>query len=190
MRRRDLFPYGVKILFGVLFFVSVGGALRSEAQTVYLACTWDTSSIFKGKAGPEKFERRFYVSPVVSMSKEDFLRIDSQGDRIGGLCGDYLEGTVMKAAAEREEKLDPGGQLRVRQGIELSGEDLGSKNMYKFGTKEAVEKKRDEAIKDSVDFGRLLMNFNWDLTGKAEAADYAAEKKRVIPTPAPPVRKP
>lgn len=164
----------------VLTFLSFD--TKASAQTVFVACTWDTSSIFKGKDGREKFERRFYVSPIGSMSQADFLRIDSEGQRIEGLCGDYLEKTVMKAATERGERLDPGGQLRVRRSIELSGEDIGSKNMYKFATKEAIQKQLDADTHEMDDAGRFIMNFNWDVTGKAEADDYAAEKKRLIPT--------
>ena len=54
--------------------------------------------------------------------------------------------------------------------------------MYKFAPKEAVEKKRDEAVKEMIDAGRFLMNFNWDPTRKAEADDYANEKKRTLPS--------
>jgi hypothetical protein len=169
----------------VLFlFLFVIGATAVSAQTVYMVCTWDTSSIFKGKDGREKFERRFYVSNTVSMSKEDYLKADSEGDRLEGVCAGYLTNTVEKAAIERSERIE-NGTITVLRNIELSGEDAGSKNPYKFGTKEAVEKKRDENVKDSADFGRLIMNFNWDTTGKSETADYAAEKKRVLPTPAP-----
>ena len=88
-----------------------------------------------------------------------------------------------KAAIERGENLE-GGTLKVIRNIELSGEDIGSKNMYRFGTREDVEKKRDADIKEMQDANRLIMNFNWDITGRNEAADHAAEKKRVLPTPA------
>jgi hypothetical protein len=73
----------------------------------------------------------------------------------------------------------------VIRNIELSGEDVGSKNMYKFATKEDVEKKRDADIKEMREANRFIMNFNWDTTGKNEAADHAAEQKRSLPTPAP-----
>jgi hypothetical protein len=78
----------------------------AKAQTVWLACHFDTSSVWKDKDGREKFERRFYVSGLVSISKDDYLRIDSSGDRIEGLCGDYLDKTVVKATAARGERLD------------------------------------------------------------------------------------
>lgn len=170
-----------------LFLVGLCGLTRVQAQdqTVFVVCTWDTSSIFKGKDGREKFERRFYVSNTVSMSKEDFLQIDREGDRIEGLCGDYLEKTVIMAAADRGERVDTSGQLRVLRNIELSGENIGSgKNMYSFATKETIEKKRDAAIKEMLDANRFIMRFNWDVTGKTEAADLANERKRVVPTPA------
>ena len=174
-------------IFGGLLLTAVFafGSARINAQTVYLACTWDTSSIYKDKLGREKFERRFYVSPIVSMTHADFQKIDSNGDRIEGLCGGYLDKTVMKAATERGEKLDPGGQLRVRRNVELSGENLGSKNMYKFATREEIQKQIDADTKEMIDAGRFLINFNWDVTGKAEADDLAAEKKRTLPTAAP-----
>jgi hypothetical protein len=153
-----------------------------------MVCTWDTSSIFKDKAGREKFERRFYVSNTVSMSKEDVLKAESE-DLLTGFCGEYLVKTVEKAALERDETLE-GGSLKVRSSMSLSGEDIGSRNMYSFLTKEEIEKKRDADIKEMLDANRFIMDFNWDMTGKAEAADYAAEKKRVLPTPAPAKKKP
>lgn len=158
------------------------GSARINAQTVFVACTWDTSSIFNDKAGKEKFERRLYVSPVVSMTQPDFLKTDREGGRIEGLCGDYLDKTVMKAATDRGERLDPGGSLRVRRSIELSGEDVGSKNMYKYATKEDIQKLIDADVKEMIDAGRFIMYFNWDTTGKTEADDLASEKKRTIPT--------
>lgn len=166
-----------------MFLLAAGVWANVSAQTVYMVCTWDTSSIFRGKDGRDKFERRFYVSNTVSISKEDFLKADSEGDRLEGVCAGYLTETVEKAAIERGENLE-GGTLKVIRNIELSGENIGSKNMYRFGSKEDVEKKRDANIKEMQDANRFIMNFNWDITAKNEAADYAAEKKRVIPTPA------
>lgn len=116
------------------------------------------------------------------MSHKDFQKIDSEGNRIEGLCGDYLEKTVMKAAADRGERLDPGGQLRVRRNVELSGNDLGSKEMYKFATKEDIQKLIDADTKEMIDANRFIMKFNWDATGKAVSDDYAAEQKRTLPT--------
>jgi len=173
-----------RILF-LLLFICATTALTVSAQekTVYMVCTWDTSSIFKGKDGREKFERRFYVSNTVSMSPKDYLAKDSEGERLEGLCAAYLTNTVEKAAIDRGEQLE-NGTITVIRNIELSGEDAGSRNPYKFGTKEEVEKKRDEQIKDMADAGRFILNFNWDVTGKAEAADLATEKKRILPTPA------
>jgi hypothetical protein len=169
-----------------LFLLFIGGAINVSAQdkTVWLACTWDTSSIFKGKDGKEKFERRFYVSNLVSMTREEYLKIDSTGDRIEGLCGSYIDNTVMKAAAERGEKLE-GGTLTVIRNIELSGEDAGgSKDVYTTHPKEDVQKKLAESVKEARNFDRFIMFFNWDPTGKNEAADYASEKKnRALPTP-------
>ena len=105
-------------------------AVAQTQQTVYLVCTFDTSSVYKGKDGREKFERRLYVSNLVSMSKDEFLAADGSGDRIEGLCGDYLDKTVNKAATSRGERLDTTGQVKVIRNIELSGEDAGSPNPY------------------------------------------------------------
>jgi hypothetical protein len=175
----------MKRLNYIFLFLLVAGVFADvSAQTVYMVCTWNTSSIFKGKDGREKFERRFYVSNTVSISREDFLKADSEGGRLEGVCADYLTNTVEKAASERGENLE-GGTLKVIRNIELSGEDVGSKNMYKFATKEDVEKKRDADIKEMQDANRFIMNFNWDITGKTETGDLAAEKKRTLPTPAP-----
>lgn len=171
-------------LISLIMVLVFGGAISVSAQNVYMVCTWDTSSIFKGKDGRDKFERRFYVSNTVSISKEDFLKADSEGGRLEGVCADYLTNTVEKAAIERGENLE-GGTLKVIRNIELSGEDVGSRNMYKFATKEDVEKKRDADIKEMQDANRFIMNFNWDITGKTEAVDHAAEQKRTLPTPAP-----
>lgn len=172
------------ILAGVFLTAILAlGSARINAQTVFVACTWDTSSIYKDKAGREKFERRFYVSPIVTMTTEDFVKVDRTGNRIEGLCGDYLEKTVAKAAADRNERLDPGGSLRVRRSIEDSGEDVGSSHRYNYATREAIQKLIDDDIKEMIDAGRFIMHFNWDVTGKAEAADLKTEQKRTLPTP-------
>lgn len=167
---------------GIFIILIAGNGFRVNAQDVLLVCTWDTSSIFKDKTGNEKFERRFYVSPLVSMSKESFLEADQDGERIEGLCSDYLDRTVIFAAVDRGERLDTNGQLKVIRNIELSGEDVGSKSIYKFATKEQIEKLRDDAVKEMKDAGRSILNFNWDLTGKNEGADLENEKKRTVPT--------
>ena len=169
----------------VSFLLFACGVVRVSAQdkTVWLACTWDTSSIFKGKDGRDKFERRFYVSNLISMSRGEYLKADSEGDRVEGLCGGYLDKTVLKAAAERGEQIE-NGSLTVVRNIELSGEDAGgSKDVYTTHPKENVQKKLAENIKEMKEAGRFILNFNWDASGKNEAADHAAEKKRVLPTP-------
>ena len=73
-----------------MFLLAAGVCVHVSAQTVYMVCTWDTSSIFKGRDGRDKFERRFYVSNTVSISKEDFLKADSEGGRLEGVCAGYL----------------------------------------------------------------------------------------------------
>ncbi len=172
-------------IFAAIFLAAVFavGSARINAQTVYVACTWDTSSIYKDKAGKEKFERRFYVSPIISMSSKDYLEIDRTGNRIGGNCSDYIEKTVFKAATDRGERLDPGGQMRVRGGMELSGEDVGSAHMYNYATKESIQKLIDADVREMIDAGRFIMYFNWDSTGRSEADDLKTEQKRTLPTP-------
>src|SRR5262249_42517599 len=112
-----------------------------------------------------------------------YLKIDSEGDRIEGLCGGYIDNTVMKAAQERGEQIE-NGTLTIIRNIELSGENIGSgKDMYTTHPKADVEKKLADEIRQMKDANRFIMNFNWDATGKNEAADYANEKKRTLPTP-------
>jgi hypothetical protein len=171
--------------------VIIGAAMVNvRAQTVWLVCHFDTSSIWKDKDRREKFERRFYVSGLVSMSKEDYLRIDSSGGRLEGLCGDYLDKTVVKATTARGERLDTSGQLKIIRNIELSGENLGSPNPYNFAPKEKVEQQRDEAIKEMKDANRIIYTFNWDPTDKNEQADADNEMRRTSPTIGPTPMKP
>src|SRR5882762_8074351 len=93
------------ILFSCATMVVIGlGASTTKSQTVYVVCTWDTSSIYKQTDGKQKFERRFYVTELISLSKESFLGLTS-GKHIEDSCGDYIEATVFKAAAERGERL-------------------------------------------------------------------------------------
>lgn len=175
------------VFFAAVLIVSAGviNAAAQTSQTVWMVCTFDTSSVFKGTDGRDKFERRFYVSNLVSMSKDDYLAADSTGDRLEGLCGDYLDKTVNKAATSRGEKLDTSGQLKIIRNIELSGENAGSRNPYNFAPKADVEKKLADDIKEMKDANRIVYNFNWDTTGKNEAADLDNEMKRTGPTLAP-----
>ena len=163
-------------------FILGAAAASARAQTVWLACHWDTSAVWKDKDGRQKFERRFYVSDLVSMSVKEYLKTDSTGDRIEGLCGDYLDKTVNKAATARGERLDPSGQLKILRNIELSGENLGSPNPYKFAPKENVAKLLAADINEMKDAGRIIYTFNWDPTGKNEQADADNEMKRISPT--------
>ena len=177
----------------MVFFAGVivfAGMANVRAQTVWLVCTWDTSSIWKDQNGREKFERRFYVSPLVSISARDYLRIDSSGNRIEGLCGDYLDKTVVKATTARGERLDPSGQLKIIRNIELSGENLGSPNPYNYAPKEKIEKDRADAIAEMKDANRVIYTFNWDSSGKNEQADAENETKRTSPTIGPTPSKP
>ncbi len=167
------------VFAGVVF---AAGMERIRAQTVWVVCTWDTSSVWKGQDGREKFERRFYVTDLVSMSANDYLRIDRTGNRVEGLCGDYLDKTVVKATTARGERLDTSGQLKIIRNIELSGENLGSPNPYNYAPKEKIEKLRDDAIKEMKDANRIIYTFNWDPTGKSEQADAENEMKRTSPT--------
>ena len=116
------------------------------------------------------------------MSKEDFLAADSTGDRIEGVCGNYLDKTVSQAATARGEKLDISGTLKIIRNIELSGEDAGGPNPYNFAPKEKIAKLRDDAIKEAKEAGRVVYTFNWDPSGANEANDLANEMKRTQPT--------
>src|ERR1700686_2502158 len=95
------------VLMLIIGVVICAGRVSVRAQTVWLVCHFDTSSIWKDKDGREKFERRFYVSGLVSMSKADYLRIDSTGERIEGLCGDYLDKTELKPPLRAVKGLIP-----------------------------------------------------------------------------------
>jgi rRNA maturation protein Nop10 len=182
MKRFDSIRKHMLTCFFAACLVLCAGVTRAAAQTVWLVCVFDTSSISKGKDGREKFERRFYVSPLVSLPKDDFLKVDSTGDRIEGVCADYLDKTVNKAAQSRGEKLDPGATLKVIRNIELSGEDAGSPNPYNFAPKDKIEKLRSDQIREAQDAGRVVYTFNWDPTGNNEAADLENEMKRTQPT--------
>lgn len=171
-------------------FLVCAGVANARAQTVWLVCTWDTSSVWKDQSGRQKFERRFYVTDLVSMSASDFLKIDRNGNRIEGACGDYLDKTVNKAATARGERLDPSGQLKVIRNMELSGENLGSPNPYSYAPKEKIEKARADATAEMKDANRIIYSFNWDPTGKSEQADYENETKRTGPTIGPTPTKP
>lgn len=175
-----------------IFLMASAGVKTATAQTVWMVCTFDTSAVWKAKDGREKFERRLYVSNLVSISKEAYLAADSTGDRLEGLCGSYLDNTLNKAATARGERLDTSGTLKIFRNIELSGEDIGSPNPYNFAPKDQVEKKRDEQIKELADAGRVIYTFNWDPTGANEAADLDNELKRTQPTigPTPKAGKP
>lgn len=177
--------YSMKQITLTTFFIAsllllVAGAKSASAQTVWVACTYDTSSIYK-KNNKEMFERRLYTSGIMSLSKEEYFALTKE-DQIETACGNYLDKTVNQAAAARGEKLDPGGTLKVIKNIELSGEDLGSPNPYMYGPKEAIEKKLADDIKEAKDFNRVIYTFNWDPTGANEAADLANEMKRMQPT--------
>jgi len=153
--------------------------IRTNAQTVWTVCTWDTSSIYKQKDGKEKFERRFYVTDLIATTKDTYVALTKGVPGLESPCGDYIERTVFKAAQERGERVDSSGTLKVLKNIEDSGEDVGSSNRWKFASKEEIDKKRAEMIKDATDGGRVILSFNWDLSGKNEAADLAKERQRI-----------
>ena len=165
------------------FLVMCAGATCAAAQTVWVVCSFDTSAFVPQKGRPEKFERRFYVSDLVPMTKSDFLATDSSGDRIEGNCGNYFEKTVFKAAEARGERIDTSGKLKVYRNIALSGEDAGgSRDVYSYAPKESVAKLRADAVKEAQDAGRIVYNFNWDVSGRNEAADLQKETSGTAPT--------
>lgn len=174
---------------GALLLVLCFNSIKAKAQTVWTVCTWDTSSIYKQKDGKEKFERRFYVTDMIATTKDTYVALTNGVPGLESPCGEYIERTVYKAAQERGERIDSSGTLKVLKNIEDSGEDVGSRNRWKFLPKEEIEKKRADMIKDATDGGRVILSFNWDLSGRDEAADLAKERQRVpgdMAAPAPP----
>jgi hypothetical protein len=160
------------LVFG--FLLVSAGAFNVSAQTVWAVCRFDTSSIIPQKGEQDKFERRFYVSQLVSLSKSEFLKMDGVPERIEGNCGAYFEKTVYKAATDRGERIDTSGSLKVIRNIEHTDDGVG----YKFSTKEEVQKLIDAEMKEAVDFGRVVYYFNWDVSGKSEADDLKKENNR------------
>jgi hypothetical protein len=163
-------------------------ATATRAQTVWVVCTWDTSSVYNQKDGKEKFERRFYVTEMVSTTTDVYVALKNHVPGLEQPCGSYLEKTVMKAATDRGEGLES-GTLKVLKNIEDSGEDVGSRNRWSYAPKEKIEQKRAEMIKEMQDAGRVILPFNWDLSGRNEAADLAKERQRIpakIVDPQPP----
>src|ERR1043166_140810 len=161
--------------FGVVVLLTC--ATATTAQTVWIACTWDTSSVYKQKDGKEKFERRFYVTEMISTTTNVYVQLTNGVPGLESPCGAYLEKTVLKAAEERGEGLES-GTLKVLKNIEDSGEDVGSRNRWSYAPKEKIEQKRAEMIKEMQDAGRVILPFNWDLSGRNEAADLAKERQR------------
>jgi hypothetical protein len=178
MKNQNSIKRSALLFFCAAFFVLCINATSARAQTVYLVCTWDTSSIYKQKDGKEKFERRFYVTDLIPITKDSFVGL-TNGHRIEDSCGDYIEGTVYQAATERGEKLDSSGSLKVIRNIEDSGEDIGSANRWKFASKEEIEKKRADSIREMQGAGRVISTFNWDPTSNNQAADLAKERQRI-----------
>ncbi len=165
----------------VLFFVLSACATRAAAQTVYMVCTWDTSSVYKQKDRKEKFERRFYVTDLIETTKDVYVEVKKVVPRVEDACADYLERTVAKAAEERGEKLES-GTLKVLKNIDTTADGMS----YKFAPKADVEKQRADMIKEAQSFGRQILPFNWDLTYDSEEADLAKERQRVPANLAPP----
>lgn len=160
----------------VIFFTCLN-ATQVKAQTVWIVCTWDTSSIYQQKDGKEKFERRFYVTDLIQTTTDVYVALTNHVPGLEQPCGQYLEKTVLKAAQDRGEGIES-GTLKVLKNIEDSGEDVGSRNRWTYAPKEKIEQKRAEIIKDAKDGGRVIMSFNWDLSGRNEAADLARERRR------------
>ena len=150
---------------------------KAKAQTVWVVCTWDTSSIYQQKDGKERFERRFYVTDLIQTTTNVYVALTHHVPGLEQPCGEYLDKTVLKAAQDRGEGIES-GTLKVLKNIEDSGEDVGSRNRWTYAPREKIEQKRAEMIKDAKDGGRVIMPFNWDLSGHNEAADLAKERQR------------
>lgn len=167
----------VLVTLGTFIVLACLNATQVKAQTVWVVCTWDTSSIFNQKDGKEKFERRFYVTDLIQTTTNVYVALTNHVPGLEQPCGEYLEKTVLKAAQDRGEGIEA-GTLKVLKNIEDSGEDVGSRNRWTYAPKETIERKRAEMIKDAKDGGRVIMSFNWDLSGHNEAADLAKERQR------------
>jgi len=152
-------------------------ATQSKAQTVWVVCTWDTSSVYNQKDGKEKFERRFYVTEMIQTTTKVYVQLTKGVPGLESACGAYLEKTVLKAAQERGEGLES-GTPKVLKNIEDSGKPVGSRKRWTYTPKAKIEQKRAEMIKEAKDAGRIIMTFNWDLSGRNEAADLAKERRR------------
>lgn len=177
MKNPDSIKRSALMFLCVAFLLMCVGASRAAAQTVYLVCTWDTSSVYKQKDGKEKFERRFYVTDLVQTTRDVYVAVKKVVPQIEDSCGDYIQRTVYKAATERGERLES-GTLKVLKNIDTTADGMD----YKFAPKEEVEKNRAEMIREAQSFGRQILTFNWDMTYGSEAADLAREQKRVPPT--------
>lgn len=175
MKRIQSAKRAALVALGAVVFLTC--ATTTMAQTVWVACTWDTSSVYKQKDGKEKFERRFYVSEMISTTTNVYVQLTNGVPGLESPCGAYLEKTVLKAAEERGERLES-GTLKVLKNIKDSGEDVGSSNRWSYAPKEKIEQKRAEMIKEMQDAGRVILPFNWDLSGRSEAADLAKERQR------------
>jgi len=160
--------------FCAAFFVVCLNAMKVRSQTVYMVCTWDTSSVYKQKDGKQKFERRFYVTDLIQTTKDVYLAVRKIVPRIEDACGDYIQRTVYKAATTRGEQLES-GTLKVLRSIDTEDDGV----TFKFASKAEIEKQRADIIKESQGAGRTILSFNWDLTYDNEAADLAREQKRI-----------
>jgi hypothetical protein len=179
MKTIHLAKHSAVITFAAVLLTCVAATV-SRAQSVWVVCTWDTSSVYKQRDGKEKFERRFYVTDLIETNTNTYVALTNHMPGLEQPCGAYLEKTVLKAAEERDEGLES-GTLKVIKNIEDSGEDVGSRNRWSYAPKEKIEQKRAEMIKEMQDAGRVISPFNWDLSGRNEATDLAKERQR-IPT--------
>src|SRR5580765_8389790 len=94
-------------LAAVIFLAGVN-ATQIKAQTVWVVCTWDTSSVYYQKDGKEKFERRFYVTDLIQTTTNVYVALTNQVPGLERPCGEYLKKTVVKAAEERGEGIESG----------------------------------------------------------------------------------
>src|SRR5437762_4446146 len=107
MKTIHLAKRSAAITFAVILLTCVA-ATATRAQTVWVVCTWDTSSVYNQKDGKEKFERRFYVTEMISTTTNVFVALTNHVPGLETPCGAYLEKTVLKAATDRGEGLESG----------------------------------------------------------------------------------
>jgi hypothetical protein len=133
------------------------------------------------KSGGDRYERRFYVTPILEVSRADYekYRLDSINEMGYGWNNltEYFNDTVDKAAQSRGEEISASGSdVRIRSNVEM-GNNVGEDYIIK--PRAELEKQREEDIKDARSGDRKIIPFNWDVTGKNKEKDLERETKGI-----------